>query len=242
VSGPWLPALALLAGLLSVTSPCVLPLLPGYITYISAPSASLRRDECRFRRLGAAIMFCVGFASVFVALGATASVVGQALLVHRDVLIRVSGVFMVALGLSFLGAFRLPAAVLAERRAPMHLVRTGPAGASLLGAAFAFGWTPCIGPVLASVLTMAATTSSVLGGSALLALYSAGFAVPFIGIAVWLDHSERLLRLLSNRGRVVERMSGVLLVVIGVAYVSGWWQVIFRPLQRWMSTTGWPPF
>jgi cytochrome c-type biogenesis protein len=110
-----------------------------------------------------------------------------------------------------------------------------------LGAAFAFGWTPCIGPVLASVLTMASSTASVVGGATLLGLYAAGLSVPLLGMAFAAERVDPLVRTLRRHGQFIERLSGVLLVGVGLAYIAGWWQVLFVPLQRVLSRTGWPP-
>lgn len=245
LGGPWAPGVALVAGGLSITSPCCLPLLPGYVSFVSASAgpdgAALQEPRRLSRRVAAAALFCVGFGVVFTALGATASVFGQVLGEHRSTLTRLSGILVIAMGLGMLGLYRLPLALLAERRFAMQRVPAGPRGAALLGAAFAFGWTPCIGPVLSAVLTLAASRSSVIGGSALLALYSAGLAVPFLAIAVWMDRRGAAMQWLRRRAHLVERTSGALLVTMGVAYLAGSWQSLFQPLQRWMAEVGWPP-
>ncbi len=248
IAGWWLPLLALLAGAMSIASPCVLPLLPGYLAYVSVPDTSLS-DESRPTgvapqsqgRMKGAALFCVGFTAVFVALGASASVLGQLLIERRQLLMGVAGVVLIAAGLSFLGLLHLPVRLMGERRFAMHRVARGPSGAVALGAAFAFGWTPCIGPVLAAVLTMASTASSVIGGAALLGLYAAGLSVPLLAMAFAAERVDPLVRALRRRGPLIERLSGALLVGVGLAYIAGWWQLLFVPLQRALSRTGWPP-
>ncbi len=248
IGGWWLPLLAVLAGTMSIASPCVLPLLPGYLAYVSTPGASPRdatesvaAPSPASGRMTGAILFCVGFTAVFVALGASASMLGQLLIEQRQVFVSIAGVVLIAAGLSFLGVLRLPAHFMGERRFAMHRVARGPSGAVVLGAAFAFGWTPCIGPVLASVLTMASSTASVVGGATLLGLYAVGLSVPLLAMALAAERVDPLVRTLRRHGQLIERLSGVLLVGVGLAYIAGWWQLLFVPLQRVLSRTGWPP-
>lgn len=236
MTGAWLPLAAFLGGVLSITSPCCLPLLPGYVGFLS----SRRGDPADDRVLGQAVLFVAGFTIVFTALGATATVLGAVLLDRLDLITRVAGVGIIVLGLRALGLVRLPT-LDREARPMLTRVRPGQTGGVFLGAAFAFGWTPCIGPVLAAILTLAASTQSVWSGTALLIVYSLGLGVPFLALAVGIDRLERPLGFLRRHGRGVERASGMLLVLVGVGYLSGTWNQIFIPLQRWAARAGWPP-
>lgn len=234
-----LPLLAVVAGALSITSPCCLPLLPGYVSYVSG----LPGDDDAARTsvaLRASLLFVVGFTIVFTALGVTASIVGQVALRNLPLLMRFAGVVIIFMGLASLGVLRLPW-LQRELRMDLSSMRRGPRGAVPLGMAFALGWTPCIGPVLAGVLALAASTRSSVGGAALLALYSLGLGLPFIGIAVGYSRMGRSLGFLKRHGRAIEIGGGVLLVAIGVGYVTDTWTRLFIPLQSWFAGLGWPP-
>ena len=129
-----------------------------------------------------------------------------------------------------------------ERRpVAMHLVGRGPRRAVALGAAFALGWTPCIGPILATILTKAAADSSLVQGMLLLLLYSIGLGLPFIAVAIWFEKSQRLRQWLMRRAQLLQRVGGVTMVVVGIGYLSGAWATVFTGLQRWLARTGWPP-
>ena len=236
MSGAWLPVTAFLAGVLSITSPCCVPLLPGYVGFLSSRSDDGKRNGL----IGEALLFVMGFTLVFTALGATATVLGSALLGRLDLITRVAGVGIIVLGLRSLGLIRLPA-LGREARPLLARVHGGQTGGAFLGAAFAFGWTPCIGPVLAAILTLAASTQAVWEGTALLAVYSLGLGVPFVILAVGLDRLDRPLGFLRRHGRTIELASGTLLVLVGVGYLSGTWNQLFIPLQRWFARLGWPP-
>lgn len=236
MTGAWLPLAAFIGGLLSITSPCCLPLLPGYVGFLS----SNRGESPDNRVIGQAILFVVGFTLVFTALGATATVIGSVLLDRLDLITKVAGIGIIVLGLRSLGLFRLPA-LDREARPMLSRVRQGQTGGVFLGAAFAFGWTPCIGPVLGAILTLAASTQSVWTGTVLLAVYSLGLGVPFLAIALGVDRLDRPLRFLRRHGRGIERASGVLLIIVGLGYLSGTWNQLFIPLQRWAAQAGWPP-
>lgn len=233
-----LPLVAVVAGAISITSPCCLPLLPGYVSYVS--SVPGEGQAARRVALKASILFVLGFTAVFTLLGLTASVVGQAALRNLPTLTRVSGILILAMGLSALGLFRLPW-LQREMRFDLARVRRGPAGAVPLGMAFAFGWTPCIGPVLASILALAAASGSSLGGALLLVLYSLGLGIPFVLIGLGYQRLEGSVSFLRRHGRGIERASGLLLVLVGVGYVTGFWSRLFIPLQGWFARFGWPP-
>src|SRR6266540_2099712 len=179
MSVTFLVAAAFLAGLVSFSSPCCLPLLPGYVAYVSGNEPTQRAG----RTMRAAALFTLGFGATFTALGASASWLGAALLAGRPALVRAAGVLVVTVGV--LTAFGAESAVLARERRllALHRIPRGPLFAAPLGAAFALGWTPCVGPVLAGLLAAAAATSTVAVGAGLLAVYAAGLAVPFLGLA-----------------------------------------------------------
>ena len=239
--GPALPLLALVAGVVSITSPCCLPLVPGYVSYVSSlPVSELSAPAARRVALRASLLFVAGFTVVFTLLGATASVIGTVLLRNLTLLTRVAGVLILIMGLGALGLFRLRW-LQRELRVDLARLPAGPAGAFPLGMAFAFGWTPCIGPVLAAVLTLAASSHSGLTGALLLAIYSAGLGIPFLLIALGYQRLNGSLRFLRTHGRAIERLGGVLLVAVGLGYISGTWTRLFVPLQAWFARLGWPP-
>ncbi len=241
MEGALLPVVALAAGLVSITSPCCLPLIPGYVSYVSSlPDRDLPPAQGRRVVLRASLLFVLGFTLVFSVLGATASTLGSLLLRNQPVLTRVAGVFIIVMGLAALGLFRLPF-LQREVRFDLARVRRGPAGAVPLGMAFAFGWTPCIGPALATILGLAASGRSVAGGTALLVVYSVGLGVPFVAVALGYQRLDRSIAFLRRHGRGIERLGGFLLVVVGVGYVTGAWTRLFIPLQGWFARFGWPP-
>ncbi|HRE19578.1 MAG TPA: cytochrome c biogenesis protein CcdA [Rhabdaerophilum sp.] len=219
-----LPAIAL-AGLLSFLSPCVLPLVPPYLCYLAGTSvnelakagevnAGLRRHA-----LVAALFFVLGFSVVFVALGAGASLIGGVLRAYSHVLSQVAGVVIIAMGLHFLGVFRIGFLV---QEARLQVDRpAGPPGAFLMGLAFAFGWTPCIGPVLAGVLAVAGSEGTVTRGAGLLAIYSAGLGVPFLLAAFMMGPFLRFLQRFRAHIGKVEKAMGALLVLTGIGFLTG---------------------
>ena len=237
--GPY--ALAFVAGVVSFTSPCCLPLMPGYVSYVSGvateagPLATIRP-----RVMSAGILFVTGFTLVFMALGAAASTIGGILLRDRELLVRVGGIVVIVMGLATLGVLRIPI-LYREARFDMHAVRPGPAGALPLGMAFAAGWTPCIGPVLAAILTAAASISNAGRGAALLLAYSLGLGLPFLLLSAGVGHGGKLTAWLRRHGRTIESAGGTLLVMMGILMITGAWLRLFTPLLRTFSRTGWPP-
>lgn len=210
---------AFVAGVLSFLSPCVLPLVPsylGFLTGMTLPEVSVRRH----RVLLHALLFVGGFSLIFVLLGASATALGQALNYYQVWLQRVGGVLIILFGLICLGVFNVQL-FSRERRVQLDRKPVGYLGSVLVGMAFAAGWTPCIGPVLGGILGLAATSGDVSRGMALLAVYSAGLALPFLIAAVavesFLDWFQRFRRFLPW----VMRISGALLVVVGVLLVTG---------------------
>ncbi|MEX0985447.1 MAG: cytochrome c biogenesis protein CcdA [Actinomycetota bacterium] len=234
-------ALALVAGVISFSSPCCLPLMPGYVSYVSGVAGvSATATAVRHRTLGAAALFVLGFALVFTAMGASASALGSQILQHRIGLTQIAGVVVLAFGLTMLGVVRAPF-LYRERRLALHRIQPGPAGALPLGAAFAVGWTPCIGPVLAAILAVAASTSTPARGAALLFTYSLGLGIPFLLLAAGVARGGRFLEWLRRRARAIEIVGGSLLVAMGVLMVTGAWVSLFTPILRLFSETGWPP-
>jgi cytochrome c-type biogenesis protein len=236
-----LPLLAVGAGVISFSSPCCLPLIPGYLSYMSAlPVSGLGSRQARAVALRAAVLFVVGFTAVFTVLGSSAALVGSLLNRNLDVITRASGFVIIGLGLAMLGVLRVPL-LYRERRFDLARVPTGPRAAVFMGMAFAFGWAPCIGPVLATILATAAATQTVAWGAVLLALYSLGLGIPFVALAVWFHRARGSLRWLQRHGRHIEAAGGLLLVGVGVLFATGTWRSFFIPLQRWFAQFGWPP-
>lgn len=233
-----LAPLAFLAGVISVTSPCCLPLIPGYLSYIGG--VSVNEGFRRRRTVGAALLFVLGFATIFTALGASASLLGSILLGTLPLLLKVAGVFVIIMGLTMLGVLRIPW-LLREKRMDLRRIRPGPAGAFPLGMAFAIGWTPCIGPVLGGILVAASTTQTASTGAGLLSIYSLGMGIPFLLVALAYTRDGKVFRLLKRPGVAIERTGGILLVGMGVMLITGYWTRLFIPLIRIFRDSGWPP-
>jgi cytochrome c-type biogenesis protein len=188
----------------------------------------------------AAGLFVVGFATTFTLMGAAASELGTLILRNRLVLGRVAGLFVIVMGLTTTGLLRVPF-LYRERRFDLRRIRPGPAGAVPFGMAFAIGWTPCIGPVLAGILTAAATVEGAWRGAALLFVYSLGLGVPFLLLALGVARTGRLFRWLRRHGRAIEVVGGSVLILMGVLMITGRWIQLFAPLLRVFSRSGWPP-
>ena len=217
--------LALFAGFVSFISPCVLPLVPPYLCFLAGttfehviarePSSLVARKEVM-----TAVLFVAGFSTVFVALGAGASAVGGLLRAYSDLLATVAGIAILIMGLHFLGVFQIP---LLHNTKRIEVAKPiGPLGAYAMGLAFAFGWTPCIGPVLAAILAVAASESTVAKGAGLLAVYSLGLGIPFILAAFAIGPFVRTLGRVRGRLHVVEKIMGGMLVLTGIAFLMGW--------------------
>lgn len=214
---------AFVAGLLSFASPCVLPLVPPYLAYMGGVSIEQLRGEgapARGRVLLAALCFVAGFSTVFVALGATASWIGQAVSAYLGVLGYLAGALIVAMGLHFLGLIRIP---LLDRTARVGVAakHVGLAGAYVIGLAFGFGWSPCVGPVLAAILLMAGAADSASEGARLLFIYSLGIGVPFLVAAGFAGAFMRWSTRFRSRLGVIEKAMGAFLVVAGVLIFTG---------------------
>jgi cytochrome c-type biogenesis protein len=220
-------ATAFLAGVISFLSPCVLPLVPGYLSYVAGASLESLRDDARsrLRALSYALCFVLGFSLVFVALGASATALGGLLLSWRYELGLVAGALILLFGLHLAGV--LPLGWL-QREARLHLDLKGGrhAAALLMGTAFAFGWTPCIGPVLGAILTLSAGSGDLRLGTGLLAVYALGLGLPFILAALFTDALLLRLRALSRTGYRLQQGAGALLAVVGVLILTGQLEVM----------------
>lgn len=236
-----LPLLAFVAGVISFTSPCTLPLIPSYLSYISGLSPrDLGGEGKRTVVVKASIGFIAGFTVVFTLMGASMALVGTLLLRNLPSILRIAGVFIIVMGIATAGLLRIP--VLArEKRFDLSRIPKGPKGAFLLGMAFAFGWTPCIGPILATILAVASASQTVVWGIILLTLYSLGLGIPFLLIAVGFSKANRSLAWLRNHSRGIELSSGLLLVAVGVLFVTGTWHTLMVPIQAKFAQLGWPP-
>ncbi len=216
---------ALIAGLISFISPCVLPLVPPYLCFLAGTTfeqlttRQASRSIAR-REVVTALLFVLGFTTVFVALGAGASAIGGVVRAYSDVLSMVAGVAIILMGLHFLGLMRIPLLHSTLRMDVSHKP-VGLWGAYVMGLAFAFGWTPCIGPVLAAILAVAASENTVTKGASLLAVYSLGLGIPFVLAAFALGSFVKVLAKMRRHLGFVEKMMGGLLVLTGIAFLTG---------------------
>jgi cytochrome c-type biogenesis protein len=223
---------AFVAGLLSFLSPCILPLVPPFLCYMAGVSVndlSDSRPELRPRVLIAALAFVAGFSLVFVALGSTASLAGRFITAHLSMLGTVAGVLIIVMGLHFLGLLRIP---LLYRSATVQVENrpAGLAGAFVMGLAFAFGWTPCAGPILAAVLLMAGSGDTAGRGALLLLAYSAGTGIPFLIAAAFTSRFIALLGRARAHLGLVEKTMGAFLVTTGVVFLTG----LMPTISQWL--------
>jgi cytochrome c-type biogenesis protein len=247
---------AFVAGVLSFISPCVLPLIPGYLSFISgvtldqmqgtAPGgpagaagaagsavAVATTPDVRRRVLITSLFFVLGFSLVFIGLGATASALGQFLMDRLRILGQIAGVLIIIFGLHMMGVFRI-GWLYSEKRVHVGRKPTGPVGAMFVGIAFAFGWTPCIGPILAGILAIAAAQETVMQGVTLLAIYSAGLGVPFLLTALAIDRFFEAFAKIRRHYRTIEIVSGALLIVIGFLIFTNRFTIIARWLTPYL--------
>jgi cytochrome c-type biogenesis protein len=223
---------AVLAGLVSFASPCILPLVPGYLAYIGGftdgRSSAARGDRRgRNRLLAGVALFILGFTLVFVLTGVVFGVAGFWLNQYRDLITRLAGVVVILLGLVFVGQFRFAQRTVKASWKP----RMGLAGAPVLGAVFAVGWTPCTGPTLTAINSLSLTTGSPWQGGLLALFYALGLGIPFLLIALGLSWATGAVSFLKRHIRAINLLGGLLLVVIGVLMVSGVWNAWLLDLQ-----------
>ena len=217
---------ALLAGLLSFLSPCVLPLVPPYLCYLGGITFEQLTDEkaaesgVANRVLMAAIAFVLGFTLVFTAMGATASAIGQLLARHMTLLAQIAGVVIIVMGLHFLGLFKI-GFLMREARFHSESRPTSLLGAFLVGIAFAFGWTPCVGPALAAILFVAGSEDEIFHGATLLATYALGIGIPFLAAALLVRPFMGLMTRFRRHMQRIEQAMGVLLIITGILFITG---------------------
>jgi cytochrome c-type biogenesis protein len=218
-------ATAFAAGVVSFLSPCVLPLVPAYLSYVAGHSLhGVRRHAAansRFETVALSGFFVAGFSAVFIALGASATALGRLMLQYRYEANIVGGVIVIVFGLVMLGLMRRDSWLYRDIRFHPHLRGGRPAAALVLGLAFGFGWTPCIGPVLGAILTVSAAQSSLSGGVALLSAYALGLGVPFLLSALFAGAAVGWLKKLRRLGFALQLAAGAIMIAMGLAMVTG---------------------
>lgn len=234
--------LALAAGLLSFLSPCVLPLVPGYLSYVASVGGEVgtesgsRQEPNRRRVILGAALFVIGFTAVFVSYGALFGQVGSVLRQHEEIITRVMGVLIIAMGIIFLGRFPWM-----QREWRLHrLPASGLVGAPLLGAFFGIGWTPCIGPTLTAILGLSYAEGTAGRGAFLTALYCLGLGLPFILIAAGLSWALKASTFARKHAGVLMKIGGVMLILLGILLVTGWWFDVVAIIQGWFPAEGLP--
>jgi cytochrome c-type biogenesis protein len=232
--GPAGLAIAFAAGVVSFTSPCVLPLVPGYLSFVSGVAFDELGDRPR-RVAGSTGVFIAGFTSMFVALGAGAALFGKFLLENRRPLEIAAGTFVILAAITFVG-LPLPRLLAAERQLHLGVTGGGPAGSYLTGVAFAIGWTPCVGPTLAAILTLSAGGSGAAEGAVLLTAYSLGLGLPFLAFGLLFTRTLGLVVWLRGHWRAVSVVSAALLVTFGALLITGDLVRLTTQLARY---TGW---
>ncbi len=231
---------AFAAGFLSFVSPCVLPLIPGYISFVSGVSLEEMRGESsptasRSQVFVTSLAFVLGFSIVFIALGATATALGKFLLDQLPLLSKIAGAILIVFGLHTMGVFRL-AFLETEKRMQTQRKPAGPLGALVVGLAFAFGWTPCIGPILGGILAVAGSKNSISEGVTLLAVYSMGLGIPFLLTSLAINQFFSATKRIRKYYHAIEVASGVLLVAIGLLIFTGQLTIITRYLQPYLPS------
>lgn len=232
---------AFIAGIISFLSPCILPIIPPYICFLAGMSLDQITDEEKTAGVGRKIMvsalaFVVGFGTVFILLGASASFLGQALVDYFDILKYFAGAVIILMGLHFLGIFRIS---MLYRQAKFEVEKkpAGIFGAYFVGLAFAFGWTPCVGPILASILFVAGAEDSALKGAVLLGAYAAGIGIPFLIAAAFAGPFVKFMQKFSKHLATVEKVMGAMLVVTGLLIMTGKMQELGFFLQSILPTS-----
>ena len=226
---------AFLAGLVSFLSPCVLPLVPGYLSYVAGQTLEdLQRPsrvDARRTAVILSVFFVLGFSTIFITLGASATALGQLLLKFRYEANIIGGSIVIIFGLLLTGLVRIPW-LHRELRFTPNPRRGHPLAAYVLGLAFGFGWTPCIGPVLGAVLMLSATTAAIGSGMSLLAIYSLGLAVPFLIAAAFTGYFVRRMQTMRRLGRPLQIGTGVILIFMGIAMITGYLSTFANWLLR----------
>ena len=227
---------ALLAGLVSFFSPCVVPLLPGYLSYATGMSAAQVIDGTgrRRRMLAGVTLFVLGFAAVFVSAGIVFGAVGSALITHQTLINRVVGILTIAMGLIFAGLIPLGRRDLRLNRIP----NIGVAGAPLLGIVFGLGWTPCIGPTLAVVINLSLNEASATRGGLLAFVYALGLGIPFVIAGLAFTRMARTVTALQRHQLALMRTGGIMMVSVGVLLLTGLWDIVTAYLRQWTSQFG----
>jgi cytochrome c-type biogenesis protein len=225
---------ALLAGLVSFFSPCVVPLLPGYLSYATGLGAAevVEGSPHRGRMLAGASLFVLGFAVVFVITGVVAGSAGRLLAEYRDVITRVLGVLIIVLGLIFAGVLRIGQRDLRIHRIPA----VGVAAAPLVGVVFALGWTPCLSPTLGVVINLGFNEGTAVRGGLLGFAYALGLGIPFVIAGLAFTKMTRAVAFLRQRQQLIMRIGGVLLIVVGVLLVTGTWNTLTAVLRQWAAS------
>jgi cytochrome c-type biogenesis protein len=225
---------ALLAGLVSFFSPCVVPLLPGYLSYATGLGAAevVEGSPHRGRMVAGASLFVLGFAVVFVITGVVAGSAGRLLAEYRDVITRVLGVLIIVLGLIFAGVLRLGQRDLRIHRIPA----VGVAAAPLIGVVFALGWTPCLSPTLGVVVNLGFNEGTAVRGGLLGFVYALGLGIPFVIAGLAFTKMARAVAFLRERQQLIMRIGGVLMIVVGVLLVTGTWNTLTAVLRQWAAS------
>jgi cytochrome c-type biogenesis protein len=225
---------ALLAGLVSFFSPCVVPLLPGYVSYATGLGAAevVEGSPRRGRMLAGTSLFVLGFAAVFVLTGVVAGAAGRVLAEYRDVITRVSGVVIIVLGLIFAGVLKIGQRDLRSHRIPA----VGVAAAPLIGVVFALGWTPCLSPTLGVVVNLGFNEGTAVRGGLLGFVYALGLGIPFVLAGLAFTKMASAVAYFRERQQLVMRIGGVLLIIVGLLLVTGTWNMLTALLRQWASS------
>jgi cytochrome c-type biogenesis protein len=225
---------ALLAGLVSFFSPCVVPLLPGYVSYATGLGAAevVEGSPRRGRMLAGTSLFVLGFAAVFVLTGVVAGAAGRVLVEYRDVIARVLGVVIIVLGLIFAGVLKIGQRDLRSHRIPA----VGVAAAPLIGVVFALGWTPCLSPTLGVVVNLGFNEGTAVRGGLLGFVYALGLGIPFVLAGLAFTKMASAVAYFRERQQLVMRIGGVLLIIVGLLLVTGTWNMLTALLRQWASS------